>query len=504
MKRRLAFAAVGIVCLALPSCDYQAPLPTGPSTFHVVVNRVNGSTTLPTAAKPFPANRGDHDDTWDFTVEAVDAAGRHQDFDGVVRVTAVPGAVLNVAGDHTLGRNMQLIHGSGAGTATVTAAYGPARLWIEDIGYVPATGKTKPACSDGKDNDGDGQIDYPADPGCAYANDTTEGGGTYAAGVSNPVEYALPSVVDVQGQAAQTPYPYEAIEINTSAPHQLVVTRVSADGFFVTDLDPASVKTGYNHLFAFNFSTPSDMRPCDIVTYLSGTVNEFFGFTELNFPSYQLSFPILNKDGCKIPPAAVLDPGTILDAVAMEKVESGLVRIISCLCDSGPCDPACGGKDNGIKWVMPTKFGPGTVVNNAPTADASSCDLDGNGAVDFSNPAEASCATACDNNAECSEWTSFSARGELKVHAVGTMSGVIQINTSTATEFDPTANRGKTLDSVTGTLRDFSGGSLNWTIETRCSDDLVCKGTGCVPKALPSTKACISLRTINDNNAGTN
>ena len=32
----------------------------------------------------------------------------------------------------------------------------------------------KPACSDGKDNDSDGLIDYPADPGCESASDGTE------------------------------------------------------------------------------------------------------------------------------------------------------------------------------------------------------------------------------------------------------------------------------------------------------------------------------------------
>lgn len=32
----------------------------------------------------------------------------------------------------------------------------------------------KPACSDGADNDGDGKIDYPADPGCSSVSDTDE------------------------------------------------------------------------------------------------------------------------------------------------------------------------------------------------------------------------------------------------------------------------------------------------------------------------------------------
>ncbi len=70
--------------------------------------------------------------------------------------------------------------------------------------------------------------------------------------------------------------------------------------------------------------------------------------------------------------------------------------------------------------------------------------------------------------------------------------------------------RGKKLAFVTGTLRNFSGGSLNWTIETRCPDDLVCDDSSQAacqngPKApVGSDTACVSPRTINDPNEATN
>jgi hypothetical protein len=57
----------------------------------------------------------------------------------------------------------------------------------------------------------------------------------------------------------------------------------------VTDLSEQA--SGYNSLFAFNFNTPARMRVCDQVVYLAGTVSEFFGFTELSFPSYRLVYP---------------------------------------------------------------------------------------------------------------------------------------------------------------------------------------------------------------------
>lgn len=81
---------------------------------------------------------------------------------------------------------------------------------------------------------------------------------------------------------------------------------------------------------------------------------------------------------------------------------------------------------------------------------------------------------------------------------------MIQINTGTASDFDPVSHKGETLTAVTGTLRNFSGGSLNWTIETRCPDDLFCSTTGCATDDLPATKACIRPRTQDDPDQGTN
>src|SRR5207244_2934288 len=106
------------------------------------------------------------------------------------------------------------------------------------------------------------------------------------------------------------------------------------------------------------FSAPPGMRVCDRVTYLAGTANEFFGYTELSFPSYRLDFVYDAKD-CAVPEPTLLDATTILSDGAMEKLEAGLVRIQG--------------------FTIARKFGPGLVKNNAPTVDASNCDLNGNG-----------------------------------------------------------------------------------------------------------------------------
>ena len=479
----LRLAATGLgAFLFLSGCGGDLPSTPVASQFHIEVTSVNGK-PLPTRENPLPANRGDVTETWAFTVEVRAPDGEPDPtFNGVVRLSTRPGAISKVLGDDAVGRNLRLVDGKGVGSVELTAVYGPSHLWVEDIGYVPAKPGTKPLCSNGKDDDGDVAIDFPADPGCAYADDDTVSGGTYAAGVSNAVEYALPKISDVQGNGPATPYAYEGIEINASAPQELIVTRVASDGFYVTDINADQVKNGYNHIFAFNFSTPAGMRVCDHVTYLSGTINEFFGFTELSFPSFQLD-PLLEGQACtKVPEPNLITAAKLANAVEMEKIESSLVRIEG--------------------YHVAANFGPKPVVNNVFTPDSSNCDLNGDGQVDFTLKNEGSCSNACSADPECSEWTSFSARGNYKVSK--SANDMIQIQTGTVSGFDPVANKGLLLDSVTGTLRNFSGGSLNWTIETRCPDDLVCGRVGCISQAKPSNLACVRPRTKDDNDEGTN
>jgi hypothetical protein len=369
---------------------------------------------------------------------------------------------------------------------------------------LPAEPGSVARCENGEnDDESDVLVDFPNDPGCAFADDDTEEEGTFAAGISDPVYYALPRLSDIQGRASTTPYPFEGIEVGVLAPQHVVVTRVSSDGFYVTDISPDEVAGGYNHMFAFNFNTPARMRVCDRVTYLAGTVNEFFGFTELSFPSYRLEFPIEGEGECEVPEPAVLTDEIIVDPLEMEKLESALVRLEN--------------------FHVGAKLGPNPVVDNKPEADASSCDLNGDGAVDFASEDEGSCSDVCAKDPECTEWTAFSARGNYKVSR-GTCTDMsacakdedcptgacaftaqMQINTGTVSTFDPRAHKGRILRAVTGTMRNFSGGSLNWTIETRCPDDLVCDDAACATDApVPSSAACVRLRTDDDNEQGTN
>jgi hypothetical protein len=492
MKTRPLRALAALTLASMPavlgaSCTANKEIDLGGPRLDVEILRVNGGDP-PAREAPLPANIGTTTELWEVEVSAIDASGDLVDFDGLLRVTVQPGAVIGVQREdgESIGRNLRLENGVARAVVEVTAVYGDARLWVEDLGYTPAEPGTTPKCANGKNDDAsdDVLVDFPNDPGCAFADDDTEEGGSFAAAVSDGVHYELPSVRDIQGAGSRTPFPFESIEVNASGEHELIVTRISKDGFYVTDL--ADQSSGYNHLYAFNFSTPRGMRVCDRVTYLAGTVSEFFGFTGLNFPSYDVVPLFKGEEGkCKVPPAAVLDAATIDDPNAMERFEAGLVRVEG--------------------YHVAANLGPELATNNVFGENKSNCDFNGDGRVDFGNDSEASCGDACSRDPECSEWTAYLSRGNYKVaKSSGGAASVIIVQTDGAPEFNPLAHRGQTLTAVTGTLKNFSGGSLNWTIEARCPDDVACAFPGCSETVKGPTEACIDLRTIDDNDEGSN
>jgi hypothetical protein len=185
----------------------------------------------------------------------------------------------------------------------------------------------------------------------------------------------------------------------------------------------------------------------------------------------------------------LLDPATVGDSALLERIESALVRVenVSIGQFFGP-EPA------GAQF----------------TSTSSNCDLDGNGFIDFDTPGsnEGLCANACGAEPECVEWTGYISRGNYRVVMPG--AGSIQINTRSIGGFDPPSMRGKILASVTGTLRNFSGGDLNWTIEARCGDDMVCDDTSqqaCAQgptQPVSSQIACVQPRTSDDPNEASN
>ncbi|HTJ82876.1 MAG TPA: hypothetical protein VL400_14240, partial [Polyangiaceae bacterium] len=121
MKRRLlrrlslrtAFASSLAMLAGLASsasCTTQKDVDFGTQTFRIDVVGVDDSEP-PTLDSPLPANTGALEETWDVDIQAVDATGNPaNDFDGVVRLSVEPGAVVRAinADGEDLGRNLRL------------------------------------------------------------------------------------------------------------------------------------------------------------------------------------------------------------------------------------------------------------------------------------------------------------------------------------------------------------------------------------------------------------
>ena len=399
-------------------------------------------------------------------------------FNRYVRISAKPGAVASFDGTDVDGRNVLLHDGESILiVVNVTNAYGPTYIVADDLGYVPADPlrDPPPACSNGQDDDGDGVVDFPADNGCAFANDDSEESGTYAEGASRAIYFRLPRIADVRGLQAgngRTPYPREQILIDTgwhddnTFEFDTVVTRLSSDGFYVTDL--GDKRGGFNSVFAFNFNAPPRMRVCDRLKTYGGTANEFFGFTQISYPTWTLEEWDPSKRLCLVPAPERLTPNVIADPTKLLPRSANLVRV-----ETTP--------DKTQRTRVTPKFGPEDVPLGAggayiPGPNASNCDFDKNGKINSFLPGdiEGACSTACTADPECTEYSNYAARSTFRLTVTDSngRSAAIQADASASAGFDPLALKGKEIRSLTGTMSFFSGGA-QYTIEVRCKDDIV-------------------------------
>jgi hypothetical protein len=505
VKRFAQLACLASLALGLstgPAC--QPAFPTEVSGRTLVVTLAPGSMVgSPTSRLPLTFQTPDvftvhveaHDDTG-----AIDTA-----FNGYVRFSIQPGTVVSVAGPNTNGRNAQLVNGVADGIkVSVVGAFGDARIWANDLGYVPADpagvplpggGTRPPQCSNGIDDNQNGLVDYPVDPGCYAPNDDSEDGGSYAGGSTDVLYFVYPRIADVQGVdnvGAGTPFPNEQVQIDTqwngttgNTPLGVVVVGISQSGFFATDLGEG---TDYSSIYGYTYSAPTLMNVCDRLMSLGGTSSEFYGFEELNYPTYSVESwdPVARP--CLVPEPTPITIATLSDSTTKTTVltplEAGLVRV-----------PA----PDGSTIHISEKLGPGripyttsssgTVTITTPIqADATSCDYEGTGKINFSNPAEAACEAACAADVECSEYSQFLSSSQFQlvlVSATGGAHASITANGSLSPGFSPLgSNRGVPLAAFTGTLMYFSGGQ-QFTIQARCVDDIVPAGQTPLPSSPP-------------------
>jgi hypothetical protein len=448
------------------------------------------------------------------TVRALDRnGGIDTSFNGYVTISSKPGAIESIDSPDAIGRSVRLTNGvSAPADVRLVNAYGPTFILATDLGYTPkdALLSPPPTCANGQDDDGDGRLDFPTDDGCAFANDDSESGGSYATGASRPIYFALPRVADARGLTCapdgktcsgigKTPYPKQPIRIDTGLRDKrdpndgtqefifdLVVTRIAIDGFYVSDVSDA--RGGFNSIFAFNFNAPPGMRVCDRLKTFAGTATEFFGLTQISYPTWTLE----EWDGKR--PCLVPEPRPLTTTdIAPEKLlplSGSLVRVLTA-------------KDQLSVFVTP-KFGPGNTPQDLeerylPAPEATNCDFNRDGKIDFDTASnEGKCAKACQLDPECTEYSNFESRGAFRLTLKDTFGGMqaIQADASASVDFKPLEMKGKPIKSFTGTLHYFSGGA-QFTVEARCKDDIV---VDLAADPLPSSKACVTPRTIIDEN----
>ncbi len=476
-----------VVAAAVSSCS--SPFPKSIANRHIVFTTQSGSLGAPDARLPI---NFDPSNPVLFRIEMHRSDGSLDDgFNSYVHLVAKPGSVYTT-GNPVSRFDVKLTNGvADQVPVSIIAGYGDVRIWAQDLGYEPVDAKRDPppACSDGIDNDGDGVTDYPADPGCFSAVDDTEDAGSGAAGASDVIYYARPRIADVRGVSTSggqaTPFPKEQLDIDTgyddatnTFAFDTVVTRIASTGFYVTDVQDQQAR-GYASVFAYTFSSPSKIGVCDRLRLLQGTASDFYGFTELGFPTWSVEYYNPAVRPCLVPDPFLLTIGDLNDATHANyfKYESGLVRLLA-------------DGNAGITIHVGKNFGPGKPVGPSfsPTADATNCDLDGSGKIDFADPSEGTCAKNCENDVECTEFSGFLSQGDFSVvMSDGSTSGKAQLNASAATSFDPVEHKGQDIKAFTGTVRYFSGGG-QFTIEARCDDDIIVDPNG---TPLTSDKACV-------------
>lgn len=445
MRRCIAYG-IALAAAWMPACGGDpGELPPGPLGFRVALT--GGDPGRPDARLPFSLEGV----TYTLDIESLPVEAFRE---GWVAIRTQPGDVLSVDAPGAVRGNIQLHGGRASGVrVTVAKLYGDARIWVEDLGFVPGPAAGS-ACRNGIDDDGDGRTDYGSDPGCAYSNDDTESGGSHAVGLSPALYYANPRIADVQGLTSIPPLEGRSVHIDAG---DMVVTRVSVDGLYVTDV---SETRGYNHLFAFNFNTPAGVRVCDKLKTLGGIVGEFYGYTELSYPSWtrDLEWPRPERPGpaeCLVPEPVEITRALLDDGAAMESLEAGLIQV-----SGGQITP---------------RF--------------EDCDFNDNGDIEWDTPEE-TCADDCAAALDCSELTQYRTYGQFSVATPGATAaerGKIQVLTREAIpDFDALAHAGETVALIRGTLSQVEFLDVPWILEVRCRDDLVLSGT---PK--PMYEACV-------------
>ncbi len=155
-----------------------------------------------------------------------------------------------------------------------------------------------------------------------WVSDSEREDASWATGVSPVIRFEDPTVAQSQLPTGEdlSALVDNHVQIRAEG-RELIVTHVSSDGFYVSDL--TEFPEDYGHTFAFSFSRPRDLVAGDKLSSLDGNVDEYLAFTELSFPSW-----LVESSGNDLPEPINLTADQICGGKAeLEKFESAYVRV---------------------------------------------------------------------------------------------------------------------------------------------------------------------------------
>ena len=146
--------------------------------------------------------------------------GEPRRFDGFVRLSVQPGTVLTVDGAGAVGRNVLLNGGKATGTRRSSPpSTAPRASGSRTSATCPRRPGTTPAVRQrqGRQRRRRSSTSRPT-PAASSPTTTAKTAAPSPRASRARSQYALPKISDVQGDAAQTPYPIRGIEVNTAPP----------------------------------------------------------------------------------------------------------------------------------------------------------------------------------------------------------------------------------------------------------------------------------------------
>jgi hypothetical protein len=148
-----------------------------------------------------------------------------------------------------------------------------------------------------------------------------ESPGSFATGLSPTVHVSRPTIREAQditaiGDVETSNLEFDQVRFLTEG-RTIVATGTTQDGFYATDVTDPS----FGSIFVFTFSEPAGVEVGSKIVELSGALEEFFGLTELGFPSYKV-------DGtAPVPDPVWIRDTDVGDDIYMESLEAALVEI---------------------------------------------------------------------------------------------------------------------------------------------------------------------------------